>query len=456
MAPKNIVFVSVGTRGDVQPLCIVGQALEALGHTVTFAAERRLEPLITTEFGLAFRPLEGDFCGLLFHDDFHDRFRQSNVVQLLALMDEWANRFDKAAILASYIPALEGADIVISGHLCADESYAAAEYWGATWVPLYLGGFNLPTAEFPHGMMEGFVGSWFGFVNRWSHRFVWSQVWKNKRTAINKWRETQLKLPPVTSPYGVLDALVTNDNIVQYQACSLLLSGPKHQVPLDYTPGKVVYTGFVFPTKPQPEPEMLNAFLRATSGPVIYIGFDSMPTLKPLVLLQLAIDVCKLANCRCVLATGWSAVEQPGVQELAATHSDIVYIENGSISHPWLFPQMTCILHHAGLGTIGAALRSGVPQLPCPVGIDQFFNADVLVRLGVAPCSVSKVQMVSAAYVGKAVQKVLGNDKMIQHKARELGEFVSKESAETVPRLCSMILATKPTFATTTTTIPHA
>ncbi|ETV95833.1 hypothetical protein H310_10877 [Aphanomyces invadans] len=448
MASKNIVFVSVGTRGDVQPLCIVGQALAAQGHTVSVASDRRLESLITHEFGLAFRPLEGDFCGLLFHDDFHDRFRKANVVQLIGLMEEWSSRSDKAAVLASYVPALQGADIIVSGPLCADESYAVAESLNATWVPLFFGGFNLPTTAYPHGMMQAFVGSWFGAVNKWTHYFIWSKLWGGKRDHINAWRTQQLKLAPVTSAYGVLDALLTNDSIVQLQACSLLFSGPQHEIPTDYAPGKVAYAGFVFPIMAQPEPEPLKAFLVANSTPVIYIGFGSMPTLKPRELLQFAIDVSKIAGCRAVLAAGWSSLDQESSKDLADAHADTVYIETGSISHTWLFPQMSCLVHHAGLGTIGAALRSGIPQLPCPVGIDQFYNASVLVQLGVAPCTVSKKQFVSAKYVGSAVHKVLRNDKDIQGKARDLGLFVSKESADAVPRLCALILDAKPTFST--------
>ncbi|RHY39917.1 hypothetical protein DYB30_005360 [Aphanomyces astaci] len=448
--PKNIVIVSVGTRGDIQPYCVLGVALTALGHNVTIASETRLENLITSEFKLPFRPIVGDLVGGLFDESFQVRFRNSRVLEFLDLMDQWNEQYDKQLILASYVSALRGADVVIGGPLCTAQSYSVAEAMGATWVPLFLGHVHLPTTEFPQWLLEDYTGNWLGFVNTWTHSYVWSQVWKKQQVHINAWRESSLQLPRMTSEYGMLNVLQSNDNIVVYQACSVLLAGPKRRVPLDYTPGKVVFSGFLFPTTSQPEPELLKAFLsKDTSIPVIYIGFGSMPTLEPLALVQLAVDVCKIANCRCVLAAGWTSMAQSSCSELIAAHSDLVYVERGSISHTWLFPQMSCLLHHAGLGTLAAALRSGtarVPQIPCPKFVDQFHNAKILISLGVAACAVSKTQM-TAAYVGAAVLKVLRNDNNIQATAKEMGEYVANESQDALARLCESILQTKPTFA---------
>jgi hypothetical protein len=42
------------------------------------------------------------------------------------------------------------------------------------------------------------------------------------------------------------------------------------------------------------------------------------------------------------------------------------------------------VLHHAGIDTAQAALLAGRPQVVLPRQLDQIFNADALVRLGVA------------------------------------------------------------------------
>ncbi|KAF0690599.1 Aste57867_18001 [Aphanomyces stellatus] len=440
---STIVVVSVGTRGDIQPYCILGQALAKRGHHVVVATEKRLEAFVASEYGLPVRCLDGDSVGGLFDADFQRRLRDAKFLEMFALFDSWMDQFDPTVILQSYAAALAGADMVITGPLTLVQSYSVAEQLHATWVPVFLGTLPLPTSEFPHLLLEDFT-----FASRWlnrvSHALIWSALWSKLQRPVNAWRQTSLQLPPIQSSYGVLDVILANDSVTVYQACSLLFCGPNRRLPLDYAIGKVDFTGFLFPDSElnTTGSVALEDFLRASALPVIYIGFGSMPTLEPAALLRLAIDVCAMANCRCVLVTGWTAVGDVEVARQEA--SSTVHVE-ASVSHPWLFPQMACILHHAGIGTVAAALRSGVPQIPCPLLLDQFHNANEVVALGVAPCAIPKTKM-TAAHVGDAVQRVLRNEDNIQTKANRLGTYVTKESNGAVDRLCGLILATSPTF----------
>ncbi|KAK8461437.1 hypothetical protein SEVIR_1G038800v4 [Setaria viridis] len=58
---------------------------------------------------------------------------------------------------------------------------------------------------------------------------------------------------------------------------------------------------------------------------------------------------------------------------------------SGSIPYSWLFPRCTAAIHHAGSGSTAAALLAGIPQLVCPFLLDQFYWAERLHWLGVAP-----------------------------------------------------------------------
>jgi len=51
--------------------------------------------------------------------------------------------------------------------------------------------------------------------------------------------------------------------------------------------------------------------------------------------------------------------------------------------HSLLFPRAAAIVHHGGVGTMGQALRAGIPQLVVPFWADQFDNAARAVRMGV-------------------------------------------------------------------------
>ncbi|RHY27956.1 hypothetical protein DYB32_006403, partial [Aphanomyces invadans] len=231
-APKNIVIVSIGTRGDLQPYCVVGAALVARGHHVTIATEGRMESFVTTEFNLPVRRIVGDMLGGLLDPTFQHRFGSAPVIQCFQLMQEWNARFDQQEILASYVTALTGADIVISGPVAMIESYCVAEAIGATWVPLFLGHFHFPTSEFPQWMLENVTGNWWGGLNKWSHSIIVSLGWKKDQARFNEWRAKSLHLPPMTMP--LMNSMVAHDNIVMYQACSVLFAGPKRRVPVDY------------------------------------------------------------------------------------------------------------------------------------------------------------------------------------------------------------------------------
>jgi len=55
-----------------------------------------------------------------------------------------------------------------------------------------------------------------------------------------------------------------------------------------------------------------------------------------------------------------------------------------SAPHDWLFPRVSAVVHHCGIGTCAAAMRAGTPSIPAPVLLDQFSNAERLFALGIA------------------------------------------------------------------------
>lgn len=46
---------------------------------------------------------------------------------------------------------------------------------------------------------------------------------------------------------------------------------------------------------------------------------------------------------------------------------------HGSVLHASLLPHCAVVVQHGGAGTTGAVMRSGVPQVVCPVQFDQYF-----------------------------------------------------------------------------------
>ncbi|KAK4438268.1 O-mycaminosyltylonolide 6-deoxyallosyltransferase [Sesamum alatum] len=58
---------------------------------------------------------------------------------------------------------------------------------------------------------------------------------------------------------------------------------------------------------------------------------------------------------------------------------------NNAIPYNWLFPRCAAAIHHGGSGSTAAALHAGIPQVICPFILDQFYWAERMFWLGVAP-----------------------------------------------------------------------
>lgn len=182
---------------------------------------------------------------------------------------------------------------------------------------------------------------------------------------INQWREETLALKPITLRKGISDILDTMQPPILI-ACSKLLCGIRREIPEDY-PSNAHLEGFAFvpssswsslSADDNPSHSQLSDFIISSSSEssevkfrLIYFGFGSMPAPEPILLIRLAIDVCKkLPNTRGVVVAGWSELETPECLELLSLNKDRIHVIK-SAPHEWLFPKMDCIVHHCGVST---------------------------------------------------------------------------------------------------------
>jgi UDP:flavonoid glycosyltransferase YjiC (YdhE family) len=79
------------------------------------------------------------------------------------------------------------------------------------------------------------------------------------------------------------------------------------------------------------------------------------------------------------------------------------------VDQPAVLRHADLAVHHGGSGTILGALIHGTPQVLVPKGADQFWNADLMARAGLA--AVLEPSQVSADAVGRAAAAELANDR---------------------------------------------
>lgn len=421
----RITLVSVGSRGDVVPYINMALALQAAGHSVRVCCEARYRLLVEDENKLEFGLIYGDSVGLIHTKEGAQALETSNLFKLISLTKAWDAKFSKDELLASYVSALQGSELIIAGGLSLTLALCVAEKMRVPLIPMILGP-TVPTGEFPVWPLASLACC--SCMNGWTYRFLFRTLWSQEKSFVQPWRHRVLGLAPWELKDGICDLVKNKETII---ACSPLMC-PTGRVPRDYA-SNVHMQGFLAPPPTSSSSALVDPTLvdfiasaKAANCKLVYMGFGSMPCSEPARLLQLAVDVCKQCSIKAVLLASWA--ESVGPDKLIAAGDCVCIVP--AAPHDWLFPQMDCIIHHCGVGTTAAALRSGVPQVPCPFGLDQPHNAKQLLRLGVAPSVVPYGVGLSAARLGGAVRKVLGNEGGCVEGARAVRAIVVKEEAE--------------------------
>lgn len=359
----NVTIVAGGTRGDVDPYTGVAARLCEADHDVTMATHARFAELVRA-CGATYEPIPGDLHTVLASAAFQ-RWQQASLtgarlVRIIQQVREVMREIGDGVTAA----ILRRPDVLLLGNTIAPLGYHLADELGIPSLGLYWGPLD-PTGDFPPIMAQ------YPSLGRWGNRtaagFAQAMADAVYSPAVRRQRAA-LGLRPIS-----LRRVRRRQRAQRWP----ILHGFSPAVvprPSDWRPGLDI-VGYWWPHRPaiwQPPPLLVD-FLDAGPPPV-FVGFGSMTPDDGERLSELAVTALRRAGVRGVVQAGWAG--------LTVSTDDIIGV--GEVPHEWLLPRTAAVVHHAGAGTTGAALRAGVPAVPVPVMIDQFFWADRLARLGVA------------------------------------------------------------------------
>jgi hypothetical protein len=122
--------------------------------------------------------------------------------------------------------------------------------------------------------------------------------------------------------------------------------------------------------------KVLEAVLEATDSSAIFLTAGHLP-----------LDLAVTELCDERLSVQRLDVEQRRnlLLEGLSCFNGRLFCYSGSVSYHWLLPQCSVAIHHGGSGTSAACLRASIPQIICPFVLDQFYWAERMTWLGVAP-----------------------------------------------------------------------
>eukprot|EP00927_Polykrikos_kofoidii_P021553 TRINITY_DN20362_c0_g1_i1.p1 TRINITY_DN20362_c0_g1~~TRINITY_DN20362_c0_g1_i1.p1 ORF type:complete len:414 (-),score=48.19 TRINITY_DN20362_c0_g1_i1:277-1407(-) len=174
----------------------------------------------------------------------------------------------------------------------------------------------------------------------------------------------------------------------------------------------------------------LQKFVDAGPAPV-YLGWGSMVAGAPESMTCLAVRALMAAGTRGVIVGGFARLRRELLQGQPDAAAMEAYVEGGNVlfvqaaPHEWLFPRCSVTVHHGGVGTMAAALRSGKPTIITPVGLDQYHNASVVADRGVG-LALPHLSKVTPLALGSAVRACLADATMTSRSA-ELGTLLRNE-----------------------------
>ncbi|MGP4020796.1 glycosyltransferase [Saccharopolyspora sp. 5N708] len=375
----RVLIIAVGSRGDVVPYVGLGRRIRDAGHPVAVAAHRPFAGVVR-ENGLEFREIPGELRDLVSHapdSTLSPRFMAQRIKR--------TTRYFNAVGRGVLDVAKQGADVLLQ---CGTVpfGYHVAKGLGIPSMGVYLQPIE-PSGDFPPILFHT-ARSIGQRGNRTLGHLALASLFPVNRV-VNELR-VELGLPRV----GALQALAAQQ--VERWPIFHGYSPAVLPRPADWRDGLSV-VGYWWPPAREDwsPPQELVDFL-AAGPPPVFIGFGSMAGGHGQRLSELVAAAVRQAGVRAVVQRGWAG--------LSVASDDVLTVDD--VPHEWLFPQLSAVVHHAGAGTTGAALRAGVPAVAVPMFADQPLWASRIFALGAGPAPVP-MQRLTPQRLGDAIRQAL-------------------------------------------------
>ncbi|KAL9658674.1 hypothetical protein ABK040_006208 [Willaertia magna] len=469
----KIGVLAIGTRGDIQPLLAFALGLQKrLGSEsqVYFITNNIYKDFVNeiqsqyftnnNNLSIIFRGMSGNPKEVMNHPNVQKALRVGDGLKVMQLCRQPGEEMMSKCMKES-VDHCKDLNVIIGPSMTLSILWTLSEKFNIPMI--YLGLVpEAPTKEFPFCVISPkSLNSEQDNLNTYLQ--VYTGGFAAQSSGYNEWRR-ELNLENMNCKFGWL-------GLKEHFNCPTIYAFSQHvfvkKRPVDWR-SSIELSGFL---ELKLESEQLDKeiidFLECNKNDAlndneeiqqqpIFLGFGSMPNPEPFQLLEITERILTFySKRRVVLAFGWTKDlsdlnidVKDDYDSSEESDDELIMIDKEKrkeiilnlkkfkeekrlliINEPpyrLLFPKCSCIVHHCGAGTIGACLKSGKPQIPVPVFMDQPFWGRKMFELGVASEPIPFKDITSEKIIS-AISYVLDDDHSKKEKAKEIGELIRKE-----------------------------
>ncbi|PWN44933.1 UDP-Glycosyltransferase/glycogen phosphorylase [Ceraceosorus guamensis] len=408
----RIALMTIGSRGDVQPLIGLALELKKHGHAVFICSHPEYRDWVEGKFGIEYRGMGGDPAALMKLSVEHRMFSPGFFKESVGKFRGWLDELFREAFEAAY-----DADVIME----SPSTFAGihvAEATGAAYFRMCTMCWN-KTAAYPQAFSVPPVDLGPAY-NTSSYVLFDAILWRAMAGQVNRWRKHMLHLGPTDLTKLAADTIPTLYNF----------SPSVVPPPLDWG-DRILVSGYwnveTATAEKWEAPESMIAFMKAArrdERKIAYIGFGSIVVPDARAVSKAIYEAVVRAGVRAIVSKGWSERTSDGEKKATEETEEIpeeCYVVQ-QVPHDWLFPRIDMAFHHGGAGTTGASLRAGLPTLIHPFFGDQFFWSQRVHKLGAG----LRVENLSASDISDALVKA--QHRIIVEKAQAVGERIRVEN----------------------------
>jgi UDP:flavonoid glycosyltransferase YjiC (YdhE family) len=349
----KFVLACWGSRGDIEPVAVVGRELQRRGHEVCMAVPPDqiafVEKLGLTavaygvDWSESMKPLRGFFSLFLRHP-----------WRIPSLIKFWRDRWDVFTgcwtdMSRTLVSAVEGADLLLTGQSWEEQASSVAEY------------YNIPLATLHYNPIRATAA-------RQVVAYEWGYWLLSKRVEDAQRRE--LGLPKATRP---APRRIVERGALELQAYDAALFPWLSAQWAEFAKERPNVGTLTLEWQTDADDEIAEWI--AAGPPPISFGFGSIPVDSPTEIMAMIGAATKQLGVRALVVSAGSDYSN-------GPHFEHVKVVD-TMNYARIFPTVRAIVHRGGSGTTSAALRSGVPALILWKLPDQFFWGNQIKRLKV-------------------------------------------------------------------------